>query len=435
METNTQLLTEAPPAPTVAKTVKGAKRKRRRRVWGSGSVWQRDGRWWITWRERGRRRSKSFLTEDLARRVLAKITVDIAAGKCGLPNDPRNAPTLEELARPWFEARKRTHRACGDDLSRWRTNLSPYFGKMRPGEVDGAAIRGFVEKTLAKGLAANTVGNCVRLLSALFTYLVETKHVAVNPVSVLPRSTRRLFRSTHDPKATPFLERPDDVRRVFLALPEPINIAFAVGALAGLRTGEVLALAWPDIDLAGRRIRIWRQVQDGQLTPLKDEEPRVILLQNALAPILAEYKLATGGEGYLFTPTFPTRGGRPDLGTPPGFIRPHTLLRHLRIALKKCGLPCMTWYECTRHTFASLFVLGGGSLEVLRDLMGHSSVTTTERYSHLKPDLFAEKNYTAIEVDLSKPAGDVVALRPAENSCKMTTMQQDSTQQQLAKVS
>ena len=49
---------------------------------------------------------------------------------------------------------------------------------------------------------------------------------------------------------------------------------------------------------------------------------------------------------------------------------------------------------------------------MLRTLMGHSSVTTTERYSHLRPDLFAESAFGAMNVDLSQPAGTVVSLAP-----------------------
>jgi site-specific recombinase XerD len=55
----------------------------------------------------------------------------------------------------------------------------------------------------------------------------------------------------------------------------------------------------------------------------------------------------------------------------------------------RCRLPALTWYQATRHTFASQFVLAGGSIEKLSKLMGHSSVTTTERYAHLRADLLA----------------------------------------------
>jgi len=58
-------------------------------------------------------------------------------------------------------------------------------------------------------------------------------------------------------------------------------------------------------------------------------------------------------------------------------------------------------------------VLGGGSLELLRQLMGHSSVTTTERYAHLKPDLYRETVYATMAIDLSAPAGNLVAIAAA----------------------
>jgi hypothetical protein len=50
------------------------------------------------------------------------------------------------------------------------------------------------------------------------------------------------------------------------------------------------------------------------------------------------------------------------------------------------------------------------TLELLRQIMGHSSVTTTERYAHLKPDLYRETVYTTMAIDLSAPKGDVVPI-------------------------
>jgi hypothetical protein len=46
--------------------------------------------------------------------------------------------------------------------------------------------------------------------------------------------------------------------------------------------------------------------------------------------------------------------------------------------------------------------------------MGHSSVTTTERYAHLRTDLFRVEDYDRFAVDLRAPIGDVVPLKPAE---------------------
>src|SRR5262245_12706449 len=159
-----------------------------------------------------------------------------------------------------------------------------------------------------------------------------------------------MLRPTFDPRSTPFIERLDDVKRLYLALPEPMNVAFAVGVFAGLRTAEVLGLDWKDVNLAGGRIHVRRQVNDGRLAVLKDDESRIVPVLKPLAPILSWWELRSGGEGLLFKPTCPTRGGR--AGRAPSFMRPHTLHRHLAKALATCGLSTLTWYQATRHTFA-----------------------------------------------------------------------------------
>jgi hypothetical protein len=57
-------------------------------------------------------------------------------------------------------------------------------------------------------------------------------------------------------------------------------------------------------------------------------------------------------------------------------------------------------YVATRHTFASHWVLAGGTIEKLKEILGHYSVVVTERYTHLRPDLFAARDLGTIALDL-----------------------------------
>jgi len=420
-------------------------RRRRRRGFGQGCIRKRGLSWSIAWRENGRRRFATAPDEQTARRMLAKILSDAALGTVGLRPDTRNAPTLGELAKPWLKRREKTHRAWRDDACRWRVHLEPFFGRCKPAEVDAAMIRRFVELKLVegnrgkgnppkvakpekprKGLSPASVGMCIRLLSTFYADVAEQGFVTTNPVATLPRATRKLYRSDHDPKDTPFLERLEDVRRVFLALPEPTATMFAVGALAGLRTSEVIGLAWEDVDLPAQRIYVRQQAQRGRLGPLKDSESRTVPLQAALLPILTAWKLKTGGTGLLFRPACPDRGGRPDLGSPALFVRQQTLHRHLRDALKACGLPNLTWYQCTRHSFASQWTMAGHSLATLQAVLGHSSIVTTQRYAHRARDRFNPSELNAIAVDLSKPAGAIVPLTPIQQNLTPPTASETS---------
>jgi site-specific recombinase XerD len=78
--------------------------------------------------------------------------------------------------------------------------------------------------------------------------------------------------------------------------------------------------------------------------------------------------------------------------------------KNLRAALKMCKLDeDLTWYQCTRHSFASHWVMDGRPIERLREILGHSTVKVTERYAHLRPDMFTEADLEAVAVDLREP--------------------------------
>lgn len=378
-------------------------RKPRKRAPGAGSVYQRGGGGWrIKWREGGRRRYASgFPSRELAAQVLAKIIADIAAGRAGLPPDPKSIPTLGELAADWHKRRQTTHRSASDDVGRWDRHLKPRLSPLRPDEVDPALLRSIIEQKLGEGLSSSTARLLMRLVSTFYSDLVERGLAKMNPAKMLPRSTRRLIRPAHDPRTTPFLEKLDDVRRVYLALPDPINLAFAVGALGGLRTGEILALRWEHVDLERGRIHV-RESTGG---PLKDDESRIVPIQDSLRPLLKEWQLRTGGGGQVVPPM---RGGtrrRCD---------EHTLGKKLKDAFAALGMTPMTWYSSTRHTFASQWVIAGGTIEQLREILGHSTVLVTERYAHLRAENFGPNERSRVSIDLSRPTGKVLPLAASE---------------------
>jgi integrase len=362
--------------------------------------------------EAGRRRFKSgFTNRDDAEKVLDKIKGEIAVGRAGLPPDPRGVPTLAVLAKPWLERRKATHAAGAEDACRWERHLAHAFGKLRPDEVDTARIRAFVEANRRDQrqpvgeraprdgkLAPGTLRVVIAVLSSLYEDLLERGIASRNPARHLPKSLQHLVRSDHDPATTPFVERREDVRRIFLALRSPLNVAYAIGALGGLRTGEVFALRWSSVDLATRRLFVSESV--GGRT--KDRDPRAVPIQDALLPVLKAWQVESGGKG-LVIPPLRKDGGHVDKATP---------AEHLRAVLVELGLKPLepkVWYQATRHTFASHWVMAGGSLRELQAILGHASITETERYAHLAPGYFSEGAHSTISIDL-RPGGAVVPL-------------------------
>ena len=371
----------------------------RRRPRGSGTIRRSGSGWAIIY---GRRSApvfeSGFRSKLEAEQRLTLLRAEALQKRLGVAADPRKVPTLSELARPWLERRKVTHAAGEEDGSRWRRHLEPAFGHLRPDQVDTARIRAFVEGR--KGvIAPGTIRVVVAVLSSLYEDLLERRLAAFNPCRRLPKTLLRQMRSTHDPKTTPFVEKLADVRRLYLHLVEPLNVAYAIGALAGLRTGEVFALRWSSIDLPGRRILISESV--GGMT--KDREARPVPIQEALLPILKAWHVQTGGKG-LVVPPMRSDGAHVDKSTP---------AQHLRAALAELELPALEpkpWYQGTRHTFASHWVMSGGSIRELQRILGHASITDTERYAHLAPGHWSAGAHDTIRVDLSASSASVADL-------------------------
>ena len=275
----------------------------RRRPRGSGTVIREGAGWAVRFGPRiGSQRESGFRTKAEAEARLTLMRAETMQRRLGVAADPRLTPTLDELAPKWLERRKLTHKAAAEDGYRWRKHLAPWFGARRPDEVGHQDIRAFAEAKLSEGLASGTVRVLVAILSSLYVDLVERGLARSNPARGLPRSLARLIRPAHDPATTPFLERLNNVRRVFLALEEPLNIGFALGALGGLRPGEAFALRWPQVDLEARRIHVIESVTG----TTKDKDSRVAPIQDALLPVLKAWKLKTGGEGLVSPRSAPT---------------------------------------------------------------------------------------------------------------------------------
>lgn len=347
-----------------------SKRKLRKRQYGSGSIFKRSGSPTFTVRYRTQNGNiigkTGFLTKEQAQAALDQL-IDI-------PSVAKNVPNLSVLVAKWLETRKLTHENTYCDGLRWKRHLEPIIGNMQPDEVTGEIVKNIIDIKFQGGLSSGSVGLIVKLLSTIYSDLVEGPHASANPVSALPKKTKRTLRSDHDPENVPFLRNLEEVGMVFASLPEDLKVPFAVGVYSGLRSGEIWGLEWSHIDLVNRKIRVCQQITGGKLKLYpKDGESRTTIIPNALAVILESWKAQTGGVGRLFK-----------------YVSSAKVNQALSNVLAALQLRPMNWYQSTRHSFSSLWVLNGGTLEVLQKILGHSSILITQRYSHLKLDVFSQ---------------------------------------------
>ncbi len=148
-----------------------------------------------------------------------------------------------------------------------------------------------------------------------------------------------------------------------------------IAAFAGLRRGELVALKWRDVDLAARKLTIRRTLSGTrELNSTKTRQAREVPIPDqaeAAFARLLEREDFTGPDDYVFV----NRLGRR--------LEPSALRRRYERARDAAGLEPLRFHDL-RHTYGSLLVAGGIDLVSVKAAMGHSRISTTERYLHAR---------------------------------------------------
>jgi len=170
----------------------------------------------------------------------------------------------------------------------------------------------------------------------------------------------------------PLAERPAD-------LVDHIKPLVLLALNTGLRRGELLGLTWGAVNLASKQLTVTAE------TAKSGHTRRVPLNAEAFETLSAWHKRAgkPGTEAFVFPGEDGERMKRIDTAW-------ESLMKRAGLWIKdktdpKKGRATFRLHDC-RHHFASRLVQAGVDLYTVKELLGHSEITMTERYSHLAPD-------------------------------------------------
>ena len=138
-------------------------------------------------------------------------------------------------------------------------------------------------------------------------------------------------------------------------------IRFALNT--GPRLGEMLYLEWDDVDFRSCSVAF----RDKPEHHLKDREERLVKTNDAVLDMLRCRKVAAGSCRWVF----PSAVG--------GVLHRRNALRELKVIAEHVGIPWANW-QVFRRTFTTTCARSGMPSFVLKEMLGHSSVRTTERY-------------------------------------------------------
>ena len=233
--------------------------------------------------------------------------------------------------------------------------LNQKFGNLYLSHIDAEMIEKYRNERV-KEVQPATVNRTLAVLKVMYSKAIEWKRYhGANPV-----------------KQVKFLDEPDgrirylqkdELNRLLEVCEEKIRPYIIVAVGTGMRQGEQLSLKWLDVDFQNSLIYISKSIA-------KSNKRREIPMTEEVKSALLSIPRQANSE-YIFS----NKEGKSNVSLEHAFRR----------GLKKANIVNFRWHDL-RHTFASHLVMSGVDLFTVKELLGHSNIEMTMRYSHLSQD-------------------------------------------------
>ena len=274
----------------------------------------------------------------------------------------------------------RTVLAYRQDLDRFADFWQREFGEAEPGrtpltKIDTLSVRSHLASLHRARLSNRSLARHLSTLRSFFRWACREGHLDRNPAKgrPSPRVPRSLPRALTLADTESLLETEDEG-----LLPERERALFELLYATGLRVSEAAALDLEDVDLSARMLRAQGKGGKERIVPFGETAEDAL---RAWLPVRRE----------LISPSpRPSPAGRGSSRGEPLFVNSRggrlttrSMARVLKRRLRAAGLPAQISPHALRHTFATHLLQSGADLRSIQELLGHASLSTTQKYTHL----------------------------------------------------
>jgi integrase/recombinase XerC len=250
----------------------------------------------------------------------------------------------------------KSYRGDLEDFRRW-------LGAGAVRDVNARDVRAFLAVLHTRGLDPASVARKLAAIRSWFRFLRRRGVIADDPARAIraPRQPRKLVSFLPIDETMAMM----DGRDAQATTHDPARDAAIVELLyaSGLRVSELVGLDLSDVDLAEMTVRVLG----------KGRKERIVPFGTAAAGALEAY-LGPRAAGPVF---LNRRGGRLTVRSV------HTIVRS---RARAAGISRPVSPHTLRHTFATHLLDSGADLRMIQELLGHSRLSTTQRYTHVGSD-------------------------------------------------
>jgi site-specific recombinase XerD len=243
-----------------------------------------------------------------------------------------------------------------------------------PARVGRDELRGYLADLADAGAARATIARRTSTLRTWFALLDRRGVVHDDPAALLvtPKQGRRLPRVLRIDQVGALLDGIDTATPEGLRDKALLELLYASGA----RIDEACTLTVDRLDLAQSQVRLAGKGGKDRIVPIGGAAVRALhaYLDHARPALVAGWQRRVGSSVPLDAVVL-----RGDRGGPLGTRDARTIVGRRAVA---AGLGHVTPHTL-RHSFATHLLEGGADLRVVQELLGHASLATTQRYTHL----------------------------------------------------
>lgn len=256
-----------------------------------------------------------------------------------------------------------TIRAYAQDLEQLRRHLREQLGREpHPRDADRLLIRAFLARLHRAGLKKTSAARKLAGLRTFFRYLCREGVLRHNPARALlsPRTERRIPPYLEEAEVTALLDFPAATPRELRAR-AILELLYATG----IRCSELVGLDLSEVDLEARMLRVLGKGSKERIVPFGAQAHKALI-----AYLQVRIQARSRTDALLLN----ARGSR----LTDRSVRLIVAARVRQIALAKHLSP-----HTLRHSFATHLLERGADLRAIQELLGHASLSTTQRYTHV----------------------------------------------------
>lgn len=261
------------------------------------------------------------------------------------------------------------------DLSQFQAFLAEQVGNSTMADIDHLVVRRYIG-TLYKKEKKSTIGRKLASLRTFFDFLIKKGRLDNNPARMvsIPKREKTLPSFISVDEAFALMDAPQDSTQANLRDKAILELLYS----CGLRVSELVGLDIDNVDLNECVVRVLGKGNKERIVPIGRKAVEAIekyLEVRSQKPGVGEItRIASTDHRPLF---LNFRGGRLTQRSVERFVKKYTT----GMAGGKRVTP-----HSLRHTFATHLLDNGADLRVIQEMLGHASLSTTQKYTHLSMD-------------------------------------------------